>query len=139
MDGTGKEAIYVYMTYNGQTGHQAWKISGGLNGAILLLILVVVLSVFAVYLSGAIISVGAFEVATVYGISAKLLLVLTNITIGTINAVQTLKSLDCGDEYMGLGIIAFNLLLPFVGGRRGTLAAATYGTLGQLALPTICQ
>ncbi len=35
VDGTGKDAIYVYMTYNGQTGNQSWKISGGLNGGIL--------------------------------------------------------------------------------------------------------
>ncbi len=31
--GTGRDAIYVYMTYNGQTGYQSWKISGGLNGS----------------------------------------------------------------------------------------------------------
>ncbi|WP_218110561.1 transglutaminase-like domain-containing protein [Ostreibacterium oceani] len=32
VDGVGRSAIYVYMTYNGQTGNQSWKISGGLNG-----------------------------------------------------------------------------------------------------------
>lgn len=31
VDGTGKDAIYVYMTYTGN-GNQYWKISGGLNG-----------------------------------------------------------------------------------------------------------
>ncbi len=31
VDGAGKDAIYVYMTYN-SNGNQAWKISGGLNG-----------------------------------------------------------------------------------------------------------
>ncbi len=31
VDGTGKDAIYVYMTYN-SNGNQAWKIAGGLNG-----------------------------------------------------------------------------------------------------------
>ncbi len=31
VDGVGKDAIYVYMTYN-SNGNQAWKISGGLNG-----------------------------------------------------------------------------------------------------------
>ncbi|MPV86165.1 hypothetical protein [Ostreibacterium oceani] len=34
VDGVGRSAIYVYMTYNAQTGSQAWKISGGLNGAV---------------------------------------------------------------------------------------------------------
>ncbi|MPV86164.1 hypothetical protein [Ostreibacterium oceani] len=34
VDGVGRNAIYVYMTYNDQTGNQSWKISGGLNGAI---------------------------------------------------------------------------------------------------------
>ncbi len=34
VDGTGKDAIYVYMTYN-SNGNQAWKISGGLNGGTL--------------------------------------------------------------------------------------------------------
>ncbi len=34
VDGTGKDAIYVYMTYN-SNGNQAWKISGGLNGGMM--------------------------------------------------------------------------------------------------------
>ncbi len=32
IEGSGRDAIYVYMTYNGQAGHQGWRISGGLNG-----------------------------------------------------------------------------------------------------------
>ncbi len=42
VDGIGKDAIYVYMTYN-SNGNQAWKIAGGLNGAMLIIIGVVLL------------------------------------------------------------------------------------------------
>ncbi len=83
VDGTGRNAIYVYMTYNGQTGHQSWKISGGLNGGYMGLALGAAagLSLLGV-LSG-----GSSIVATILAAEAMVIALLSSVILLSILSI----------------------------------------------------
>ncbi|MPV86163.1 hypothetical protein [Ostreibacterium oceani] len=74
VDGVGRDAIYVYMTYNGQTGNQSWKISGGLNGAIFTIISYIFLgiSLLALAMSAPVIAFVAGFASLLFGVLAFL-------------------------------------------------------------------
>ncbi len=113
VDGTGKDAIYVYMTYN-SNGNQAWKIAGGLNGGWLNLALTILLILGM--LTGA----------------SEILLLVGSIVSLVASIVLFLEDLEAclgeGPAWLGLGlIIAIGLIAFFV----GTVAAAVYAAFGS--------